>query len=90
MVNVGQCEYTFTYSVERFQFLSGFRSLKKKGRPFFFFLVFNIPLSLLLCLIVLGTDVLDEGRGYANENLNVSVGHVEGVEFVRLFDEQLL
>lgn len=41
-------------------------------------------------LPIFGSDVLDEGHGDANVNLDVHVGHVEGVEFLRLFDEQLL
>ncbi len=61
--------------------------LKKKGRPFFYFSTFQ---CLYGRLIVLGSDVLDEGRGDVNENLDVSVGTVEGIEFARLFDEQLL
>lgn len=44
-----------------------------------------------LCFLpIFGPDVIDEGHGDVNVTLNVHVRHVEGVEFVRLFDEQLL
>ena len=47
-------------------------------------------LYLWLYLPILGSDVLDEGRGDGDENLDVPIGAVEGIEFLRLFEEQLL
>jgi hypothetical protein len=65
---------------------------KKKGRPFFFF--FFSMSSMFLCvaisLPILGSDLINEGHGDANEKLDGTVIGVEGIEFLRLFDEQFL
>ena len=42
------------------------------------------------CLIVLGSDVVDEGHSVENENLDGTVIGIEGIQFVRLFDEKFL
>ena len=60
---------------------------KQEGLLFICFSTFQ---CLHGCLIVLGTDVMDEGHGVENEKLDSTVTGIEGVELVRLFEEQLL
>jgi hypothetical protein len=59
---------------------------KKKGSPLL--LIFNV--YLLLYLPILGSDVVDEGHGVENEKLDGTVIGIEGIQFLRLFDEKLL
>lgn len=59
----------------------------KTGNPCF---LFAFLIFLFLCLIVFGSDVLNEGHCVENEKLDGIVTGIEGIQFVRLFEEQLL
>jgi hypothetical protein len=64
-----------------------FQPNKKQGVLCFLFVFL---LFFFLCLIILGSDVIDDRHGVANEKLDGTVIGVEGVKLVRLFDEKLI